>query len=514
MTSLHTSRPTLPFTYTQWIQQTSRTLHPRSAELRALDILVDAYGRTPSENNLRFLKNAFRHWRDAQGEGDAWIDSSRNDKKMLPFVALNAALFKDGDKDTSLGVPSFMRDDLVSTRLGLVYLFSHLECRADYFSMVTNGVLDLSGSGMDFAGEQAGEAVKTTLGQVKAGIDFARPGVESVAESADKRFGRGARASLPSGSIGVGPDDVEAQRVVDGAKLLKLKGGNLTPTQKTLSNTIHAQLKRTWESTVGYWDEYAGTYLRQLCDFLTGRYLTEAVTGAIGGSFGAAGSLLKLIESSFERYRIWAGGKKTAFLVGTPTAIVDGIKDAMDLAVGRDVYQTLKKGAQLGMQIASVGASTIVNLVTSVLEILIKAAWKIHETRRFRAFLADAKNKWLQRDTEQLHARPLAFNAWFRGHASGLPIVSALALNSNICHNMHFLQLFPSGKDLITQSQYDAGMAQMGLLKDFSSRYVEESGYALSSEDGLVEEWIKPGLRAEGSGWRRHVLNPIGAFLG
>ncbi|MFB9001195.1 hypothetical protein [Xanthomonas euvesicatoria] len=50
-------------------------LHPCSAELPALDILIDAYGRTPSENNLRCLKNAFRPWRDAQGEGDAWIDS-------------------------------------------------------------------------------------------------------------------------------------------------------------------------------------------------------------------------------------------------------------------------------------------------------------------------------------------------------------------------------------------------------------------------------------------------------
>ncbi|WP_206516332.1 hypothetical protein [Xanthomonas euvesicatoria] len=79
-----------------------RVLHPCSAELPALDILIDAYGRTPSENNLRFLKNAFRPWRDAQGEGDAWIDSSRNDKKMLPFVALNTALFKDGDTDTRI----------------------------------------------------------------------------------------------------------------------------------------------------------------------------------------------------------------------------------------------------------------------------------------------------------------------------------------------------------------------------------------------------------------------------
>jgi len=94
--------PTLPFTYTHWIQQALRVLHPCSAELPALDILIDAYGRTPSENNLRFLKNAFRPWRDAQGEGDAWIDSSHNDKKMLPFVALNAALFKDGDKDTRI----------------------------------------------------------------------------------------------------------------------------------------------------------------------------------------------------------------------------------------------------------------------------------------------------------------------------------------------------------------------------------------------------------------------------
>lgn len=514
MPDIQTPQPRLPFTYQEWLKQTSKTLLPRSPRLQALDILVDAYIRTPSGNNLRYLKNGFKGWCDAHGAGDEWMKSKRNDPAALPFVQLNAALFKDGDTDTALNVPTFMHADLVSSRLGLLYLFGRLECDAEYFTIVTNGVLDLAGAGMDYASDVA-EGAKDVLGNVKTATGYARPYVESGAGKLDSATaGTGGRKPLPSGSKDVGIMEIEQMRTVDARRLLNTPRPQLNPNDRRVSDVLYAQFRRAWEFAVGQWDENGGATLRQLCDYLTGRFLSEAVAGTIGGSFGVASNLIKLIESGFERYRVWAAGKKTQVLLGTPTAIVDGIKRAMDLAVASDLYATLKSGAQLGMQIASVGASTIVNLVTSIIEILVKTAWRLYEIKRLRAFFADAQAKWERREVDQLHTHPVAFNRWFRGYALGVPMVAALALNSNLCNKMSFLQMFPDGKTPINQAQYDAGAAHVGQLKTWSSQYIEEAGYSLHSADGLIEEWIKPGQREAESGVRRHLIKPVIGFFG
>jgi hypothetical protein len=514
MPDLYPSLPKLPFTYQQWLQQTSKTLRPRSPRQVALDILVDAYIRTPSGNNLRYLKNGFRNWCEAQGAGDAWMKAKRNDPASLPYVSLNAALNKDGDTDAALNVPSFMQADLVSTRLGLLYMFGRLECDRDYFKIVTTGVLDMAGAGLDYGNDVGSDGAKEVIGNVKTGMGVVRPGFDSAAERLDDaRKGSATRRTLPSGSRDVGIMEMEQMRTVDARRLLGAPKPSLNPNDKRTSDALYEQFRRAWEFTVGVWDEHAGSALRQLCDFLTGRYLSEAIAGTIGGSFGVASNLIKLIESSFERYRVWATGKKTQVLLGTPTAIVDGIKRAIDLAVASDLYATLKSGAQLGMQIASVGASTLVNLVSSIIEILIKTAWRLFEIHRLRKFFAEAQQKWESRDTEQLHTHPIAFNRWFRGYALGTPMIAALALNSGICNKMHFLQMFPDGKAPINQAQYDAGAVHIAGLKNWSSSYIEESGYHLHSTDGLIMEWIKPSQREAETSVRRHLLNPIIGFF-
>lgn len=515
MTAIDSPAPRLPFTYQEWLKQTSRTLVPRSPKLQALDILVDSYIRTPSGNNLRYLKNGFKGWCDAHGGGDAWMKNKRNDAGSLPFIQLNAALYKDGDTDSALNVPGFMQADLVSARLGLLYMFGRLECDSEHFTILTNGILDLAGAGMDYASEVVGDGAKDVLGNVKTATGYVRPGIEEgIGKLDEMTASTGGRRPLPSGSKNVGIMTIEQMRTVDARLLINTPRAQLTPGDRRVSDVLYDQFRRAWEFAVGQWDENGGSTLRQLCDYLTGRFLSEAVAGTIGGSFGVAGNLIKLIDSGFERYRVWAAGKKTPLLLGTPTAIVDGIKRAMDLAVANDVYATLKSGAQLGMQIASVGASTIVNLVTSVIEILVKTAWRIYEIRRLRVFFADAQRKWERREVDQLHTQPIAFNRWFRSYAIGVPMVSALALNSNLCNKMNFLQMFPDGKTPINQAQYDAGAAHIGQLKNWSSKYIEDAGYSLHSADGLIGEWIKPGQRDEESGVRRHLLNPVLGFMG
>ena len=512
MTSSQRGCPKLPFTYSEWLQQTSRKSHWRSKELGALDVLIHAYGRTRSESNLRLLKIAFRRWCEAQGPGNAWMASVRNDTQELPFVKLNAALFEHGDHDAALGAPSFMHDDLVHSRLGLLYLFSHIECRSGYFSLSTQGVLDLSGAGMVLAGAELGGDTKKQLDDVKTGIDFIRPGVELGAKHADRRLNRTAQPKPLNNSGTFGPASAEAHRVVDGAKLLDMKTGSLTPVLKAHSEKMYEKLKGVCNEVFGDWDKYTASYARKLCDLLI-MQLESSVSGVVGGSFGGAGGLLRLIESSLDKYRVWAIREQVSFLSGTPTAIVNGINKAMDFAIGRDLYKTLKGGAQLGMKIASAGASAIVNLITSIVELLLRATWKLYETEKLRTFVKEAKAHWQQRYTERLQSRPIAFNAWFSGYAHKLPIVPALALNSSVCHHMHFLQMFSSGNELITQSQYDAGVAMMRQLKDFSSKYISESGYVISSGDGVVSEWLKPAERADHNAWSRHAMNSLKGFF-
>jgi hypothetical protein len=512
MPDIHPALPILPFTYEQWTQRTSRLMAQRSDQLKALDRCLESYIRVPNASSLNFLKTAFRVWTVSKGPGDAWKQSSRNDKGTLPFIGLHAALYGKGDTDAALNVPSFMSGDTISARKGLLYLFGHVECEPNYFQIVTGGVLDLVGAGLGFAGDKTGGAANKGIGIAQEVLGYTRPGFDSAAEKMDQRIDANRPAQAP-GSLKVGPDDVAQQRIVDASLLLNRQPASLTPERKQLSDMIYDQFERSWRQVMDFWDNQAGGMLRHLCDSLTSRFLSSAVNSIIGGSFGVVSKLIPLVESCFERYRMWATGKKTTVLTGSPTAIVDGIKRGMDLALAENLYATLKSGAQLGMQIASVGASSIINLVTSIIEVLIKTAWRLYEIAQMRKFFGEARTKWLQRETDRLYEHPIAFNSWFRGYAVNVPMIAALSLNSNLCHSMHFLQMFQTGREPVTQAQYDDGMTHMAHIKRWSSRYIEECGYRLSSGDPLVGEWIKPTQVYE-SGVRKHLVAPALAFLG
>lgn len=511
MPDIHTALPKLSFTYSDWMRETSRFMLPRSGQLIALDQQLDTYIRLPTGDHLIFLKNAFRQWRDAHGEGDTWKHSKRNDK-YYPFTRLYAELYKDGDTDAAFGVPSFMAPDLVQARLGLLYLFGKLDCDPGVFSLVTNGVLDMLGSGLDYGSEVGGDSAQKAIGDTQKVLSSGgRAALEKAAEKLDKHAAV-RRVPAPPGSTRIETPPEQA-RTVQSRDLLGRQAPALNGDQRRLSEIIFDYFRKAWDYVVGVWDEHGGAALRSLCDYLTGKFLSDAAGEIMGGSFGVASNLYKLIEASFERYKSWAGARVSVVLAGTPTAIVDGIERAMNLGIARNLYNTLKSGAQLGMQIASVGASTLVNLITSIVEILVKTAWRLVETIRLKRFFADARDKWNQRAALQLHTRPIDFNKWFGEYAIGVPAVSALAMNSGLCSKMHFLQMFAADQQVITQSQYDAGVARLGHLRGWSANYLRDAGYSMSSGDALVSALIKPAENGPENAVRKHLLKPLSAFL-
>lgn len=498
MPDIHITLPTIPFTYQQWMRETSRVMLPRSPALQVLDGHLDSYLRSPGGDSLIRLKNSFTSWRAAHGKDNEWMRSKRNEG-LYSFSLLYAVLYKDGDKDASFGVPSFMASDLVHARLGLLYLFGKLECEVGVFKIITNGVLDATDAGLDF------------------GKDVGSPGAQNVIGNVQKALADGGRAALDKGVEGLSKGKertlLERTRTVSSINLLDKQSPVLDANQRRLSDVMFDYFKKAWDFVVGQWDENGGPALRSLCDYLTGKFLSDAVSGIVGSSLSVASNLYKLIEASFERYKAWAGGRHTELVVGTPVSIVDGIQRAMNIGIAQNLYATLKSGAQLGLQISSAGASTIVNLVTSIVEILVKAAWRLFELRRLKAFFADAKTKWDQRATLQLHTRPIEFNRWFRGYALSVPVVSALALNSGFISKMHFLQMFSADQTPITESQYALGVTHLDHLRDWSARYIGDTGYSISSDDDTVAYLAQPGAEQAEGALSRHLLKPFAGFL-
>ncbi|CAB3751121.1 hypothetical protein [Paraburkholderia humisilvae] len=513
MPEIHTTLPKIPFTFEQWLQRTKRTMLPRSAELQVLDGHLDTYLRVPSGDSLIRLKTAFSNWRRKHGKGDEWLKSKRNDE-MYAFSELHAVLYKDGDTDTAFGVPSFMGADLAHSRLGLLYLFGKLDCDDGIFSIITGGVLDMTDAGLTFGSSVGSAGAQNVIGKVQQGLSSGgRSAIEKAADKLDERAAANRPGQPAAAAASRAPAATEQTRTVSSRSLLDKRGQALNGNDKKLSDTIYDYFRKAWEYVVGQWDEHGGAALRSLCDYLTGRFLSDAVGEILGGSFELATSLYKLIESSFERYKAWAGSRKTQLMLGTPTAIVNGIERAMNIGVATNLYTALKSGAQLGMQIGSVGASTIVNFVTAIVEILVKTAWRLYEIRKLKKFFADAKGKWERREALQIHTRPFEFNAWFRDYALDVPVVSALALNSGLISKMHFLQMFAAENTPITEGQYAAGVNHLDELRGWSAEYISDSGYSISSSDEIVAHLAQPGEAPPDGALRKHLLKPFAAFL-
>ncbi|MEX3899888.1 hypothetical protein [Paraburkholderia sp. BR10954] len=117
MAADHNGLPRLKFTFDQWLRTNSRAMHVRSANLKALDILVDAYIRTPSPNNLRFLRRALQRWKQEHGAESEWPASKRNAENRS-FERLDAEINGKGDTDSVLATPDFMAPAIVNAQLG------------------------------------------------------------------------------------------------------------------------------------------------------------------------------------------------------------------------------------------------------------------------------------------------------------------------------------------------------------------------------------------------------------
>ena len=70
---------------------------------------------------------------------------------------------------------------------------------------------------------------------------------------------------------------------------------------------------------------------------------------------------------------------------------------------------------------------------------------------------------------------PIAFNQWLKGYSLSLPVLPVLALNTGITGNkVLFLQMYQSNDQVVSQSQFDAGVSYLDGLKDLKQKDMHE----------------------------------------
>jgi hypothetical protein len=544
-------------TYQEWLRETSQAMQPRGRVLKSLDYVLGSYIRSPNPATLQHLRLWLDEWKREQGPGDAWMHSKRNASSGA-FIRLHKDL-GGSDNDAVFGTQSFMAADLINARLGLLYLFGNLRCDDRYFKIATTGVLDLTIAAINFPASSTNNEKLYGSG---AALSLAKPELAAGAARLDKRFNRADVAPPPVDShtrrvadtLRAGGMEVELfggaergrldlreqQRTVSSTQLLESRAyPPLDPAGREYSRRIAEQLQAAGMEVELYLEQastrevaseaptqlstaskvadkawaIAPAKLRPVCDLLANTFYAHST--ALGYGIGVLSSVVASIEAGTARFKEWRHGQGVQVLQGHPSTIVQAIRGAMNQRVAGSLYQLLKNSALLGLQIATTGVALLAALIASLLETLIGIVWRLFDIRRMQSFFKQAHEYWLSRDQAwALHTQPMMFNNWFKRYAVTTPTISVLALNSGICGSkMNFLKMFSSSNRVINQSTYDAGVRYIDELKGWGSQYLEDVGYAFSSDDALVSALIRPGYRPPEGFIKKRLWRSFKAFI-
>jgi hypothetical protein len=469
--------------YEEWKKGTALTLRTRSELLRALDAELLQYERNPTVFRLSKVQEALQVWQKSKGPAGAWKKDERNANGTVSL--LDQQLRGMGDTDIAMGAQAFMAPALVNARLGVLYLFANTTTDDSIFKVVLDGGLDMTKGVLDeFKDVKGVETSARVVSGAQKPLGMAAATIEAHVTA--PRGQKVSSTTLLKGDSPI-PTDSRLRRAYEWMK------AKLEEVARKVWATVQEKFAAMKADPFGTALDVIPGMLRKLFDFLAGQFL-KAAAPLIGAGLDLAKGLGNTIDSGVTKFREWLNGRNVQLLVGHPGTIVEAIRRAMWLSVGEGLYDTLKGGAKLGVEIASMGsAGAILGVVTAVLEALVKTIWRVVELIVMRSFFKQARAHWDARmERSALHTQPIAFNNWFKRYALGIPALSVLALNSGICGDkMHFLAMYKDDSSIVSQAEFDAGVRYVDGLKSWGSEYLDDAGFSFASADPMVSGLLK-----------------------
>jgi hypothetical protein len=457
----------------EWKAKTSSFGRARSAHLMAVDRCIEEYANEPFDDKkaiaLKRLKVALDNWKKTQGPGDAWKKSVRN--KSGQVALLTSLVEKGADRDLA---PDFMHANLENSRLGVIYMMSHMKVNPKLFNVILEGGLSMIGSNVGYAGTTVADGGLGNIGAMNTSLSM--PSVMVVG------------SPILEGGWDTAVGVKKQQHATFFARIKEWF--------RELARGLVATLREKWKC------ELPVQVVTSVVNAVCAAVLTVVQAGLVSGAIDTAKGIIVSADAVYSRYRMWFTGKGVEVADGHPGAVVTAIHRAMMMNIGEGLWRVLKGVGNLGMTAGTAGAGLIMGVVVAGAEMLGKVLFRLFEVTFMNNAFAEARKHWLARDSANaLHKSPHAFGHWYRTHVLKAPALAVLTLNSGICGDkMVWLQMYKDGGSKpitprttpdITPERFSAGVAHLDSLKVWGAKYLRDAGFAFTGTDNLVRALIK-----------------------
>lgn len=436
----------------QWMKSTDAGRFARRGEdLKAIDALIEKVAKTaegfPRKNALNLLERAFAEYKRAH---ILWEDDERNKSGVMSDLDNSLRVWKNHvmpklpdplASDIAFGRSGFMQEEHVHSRLGILWLFSSMNIDAE--EPVVEPEPDPDPRPWY---RKIWDAIVSFCNTVWQSCQSAYSTVKSIGFQA---------------AVGAGVKSA----VVSGVSAIK--------SQPEIAKVLANRRSRLPQAVV----------------MAIKKLIKEKLSIDMAPGLDFAQSVVTAIDGCHSRYEAWKAAKNVKLAEGTPAATVKAITGAMNYSTGTGLFDVLKNALGFIPGPQAIAVKIAGGLVT--LHQLIRGWW---EKRNLTQFIKEAKVLWdLRTGPSSIHRRAVEFNKWYSDSVSAAPAIAMLTLNTGCCGSkIVWLSMFDSGKLPITAGQFNEGVQYLDAhLMPYSTGYLADRDYALSSKDGVADALIR-----------------------
>ncbi len=452
-------------TYADWMLNTSIPGSIRCSTLRSLDDAIKNYETQRVEFSEREIMSESEHrsqwsvlnirwsleaWQKEQGPEQTWKSNERN--QMQSFTKLEAAVTLHPNMANLK--PSSYANNIAHTRLGLLYLLSHLTVQCKILNFV------------------ALPELKFADGQLLP--------------------------TKPSYSIKLYNMLVEWVKTLAQRLLIALKTLFVKQTCRYTQNEIN------WSTLITIIKLLIHQAVDKLLDF---PYIAE--------TYNLMDRLILIADAAINCITTWWRARTVSILHGHPTIICNSLKSAMRGDLKGELFEAIKSSILISIMLlvpGGVATATLTDIITSIIEAVYVFLRRQMKLAIMRGIFLDARNFWLSSSMDNNLTKTFAlsegdrkpliennsddFFTVFSDAMISIPELTALVLNSGICGDkMHFLNMLSMAAPDHKMTEHDKKSFQEGLvyvddLKNYSANLLRTSPYVFDSELPDIKGYI------------------------
>lgn len=505
----------------EWISRTKlRLARGRSPKLQMIDRAYGQYHAVRSDQNRKAL---FQHLNDYLIEkGRNWENVRRNKQSggLMKYI-------HEHTRDQPL-TQNVLSKRIAESRHGLIYLWLHAEINTQWAAIAMQGALSVgsaTASMLQASSYSKGEDLQH-LGVIKkgsaldTGIKYAQHAktVAGMSGKLPSASGTGVKVDpkIPPPPPERSPPVIQLSAIGDHSSgLEKAKhyfGAAFNYVYEAIEKAIHdiiQKLKVKYQT--GELMSTLGGGVATLINFILGKVAKHAAPLA-GNIIEIAQGIAKTIKASKDR--LVAHMEKSNFVImpGHPMLIGQAIEKQMNWAIAEGAYKAAKGGAKLGGNVASWGASALIDVIAACVELAWKFLSRLIEGSSMRKWIAELKgmhgnrNNWRPDPNDKKTWRPAivyddrAFIDLVERGCRASPCIPMMTLNSGVSGDqMMFMKMFDDTGGILgqgsgissdgnkpsasAQAQFDSATKYWTHLKQWGRNYLSGTGFEFTSTD-------------------------------